>query len=75
MFVAHEFSFELDLGTLISPPVVVPRLSVDGLEITVPPKGQRPSFVATAPAAPAKASQLTEREITGTVISTSSTAV
>ena len=68
MFVAHAFSLELDLGSLISPPVVVPRLSVDGLEITVPPKGQRPSFVATAPAAPAKASRLTEREITGTVI-------
>lgn len=70
MFAAKSFSFDLDLGSVISPPVMVPLVSVDGLDIYVPPKGQRPSSVAstTAPAAPPKASRLALSEIADTVI-------
>jgi hypothetical protein len=52
IFVVKSFFFELDLGSLISPPIRVPRISVDGMEINIPPKGQRPSFTAGQAAAP-----------------------
>ena len=40
----QHFSFEVDLGALLDTPKTVHRVTLDGLEIQVPPKGERPSF-------------------------------
>jgi hypothetical protein len=47
MFAAKSFSFDLDIGSLIWRPVKVPRVFVDGMEINVPPKEQRPESAVT----------------------------
>jgi hypothetical protein len=39
-----HFSFEVDLGALLDTPKTVNRVTLDGLEIQIPPKGERPSF-------------------------------
>jgi hypothetical protein len=39
-----HFSFEADLGALFDTPKTVNRVTVDGLELQIPPKGERPSF-------------------------------
>ena len=38
-----HFGFEVDLGALLETPKTVHRVTLDGLEIQVPPKGQRPA--------------------------------
>ncbi len=43
LFVVSGFRFDLDLGTLLgSQRTVVPLVVLDGMQIQVPPKGQRP---------------------------------
>jgi hypothetical protein len=37
-----HFRFHLDLGLLTGPSKTVPRLELEGMEIAVPPKGERP---------------------------------
>ena len=44
MFALKHFSFEVDLGELRDTPKTVNRVMLDGLEIQVPPKGERPHF-------------------------------
>jgi hypothetical protein len=44
MFVMKEFAFEVDLGILFDSPKRVPMVSIAGMEITIPPKGDRPAF-------------------------------
>jgi len=44
MFVMKEFAFEVDLGILFDSQKRVPMVSISGMEITIPPKGQRPNF-------------------------------
>src|SRR6185295_4671741 len=44
MFVMKRFSFEVDLGTLFTPRKVVHNVTIDGMEINIPPKGQRPDL-------------------------------
>jgi len=39
-----HFSFEFDLGALLDTPKTVNRVTLDDLEIQIPPKGERPSF-------------------------------
>lgn len=39
-----HFSFEVDLGTLLDTAKTVNRIMLDGLEIQIPPKGERPRF-------------------------------
>ena len=39
-----HFTFELDLGTIMDSPKTVNRVTLDNLEIHIPPKGQRPDF-------------------------------
>jgi hypothetical protein len=48
MFVMKEFAFEVDLGILFDSPKRVPIVTVNGMEITVPPKGDRPDLGAEA---------------------------
>jgi len=44
MFAMKEFSFEVDLGTLFETPKIVRLVTLDGMEINIPPKGQRPTL-------------------------------
>jgi hypothetical protein len=44
MFSMKEFSFEVDLGTLFDDLKVVHLVTIDGMEINVPPKGERPKL-------------------------------
>jgi hypothetical protein len=42
----NRFSFDVDLGTVFQAPRVVQMVSLDGVEIHVPPKGERPQLSA-----------------------------
>src|SRR5678815_1955049 len=44
MFVMKKFAFEVDLGTLFDTPKRVPLVHVNGMEIAIPPKGERPDL-------------------------------
>jgi hypothetical protein len=44
MFLMKHFSFEVDLGSLFDVPKKVRRVTLDGMEINIPPKGERPKF-------------------------------
>jgi hypothetical protein len=44
MLSLKHFSFEFDLGALLDTPKTVNRVTLDDLEIQIPPKGERPSF-------------------------------
>jgi hypothetical protein len=44
MFVMKRFSFDVDLGTVFDTPKRVQLVTIDGMEINIPPKGQRPHF-------------------------------
>jgi hypothetical protein len=44
MFAIKRFSFDVDLATLFRSPMVVPFLSLDDMEIHIPPKGERPDL-------------------------------
>jgi len=44
IFALKHFSFEVDLGALLDTPKTVNLVTLDGLEIQIPPKGDRPSF-------------------------------
>jgi len=39
-----RFTFEVDLGELLDTPKTVNRVTLDGLEVQIPPKGERPSL-------------------------------
>ena len=42
MFVLGHFSFDVDLGTIFDPPRVIALVTLDGMQIHIPPKGDRP---------------------------------
>jgi hypothetical protein len=44
MFAMKRFNFEVDLGTLFDETKVVSLVTLDGMEITIPPKGERPQY-------------------------------
>jgi hypothetical protein len=44
MFAMKKFSFEVDLGTLFDETKVVSQVMLDGMEINIPPKGERPQY-------------------------------
>ena len=44
MLKIQKFSCNVDLGTLFNTPKIVPLVTLDGLEINVPPKGERPDL-------------------------------
>jgi len=46
LFVMKEFVFEVDLDILFAASKRVPMVHVKGMEITIPPKGERPDFTA-----------------------------
>ena len=45
-FAMKKFRFEVDLGTLFDTPKTVPSVLLEGMEITIPPKDERPNFSA-----------------------------
>lgn len=49
-----KFSFEVDLGSLWERPALVRRVRLEGLEINLPPKGQRPSMSGKPAEAPSE---------------------
>lgn len=44
MFVMKAFTFDVDIGTLFDRQKMVHSVTIDGMEINIPPKGQRPHF-------------------------------
>src|SRR5678815_598267 len=44
MFAMRKFSFKVDVGKLFEKTKVVRQVILDGMEITIPPPGQRPDF-------------------------------
>jgi len=44
MFVMKNFTCEVDLGTLFDSPKTVRSVSISGMEINIPPKGDRPDL-------------------------------
>jgi hypothetical protein len=48
MFVMKRFTFDIDLRVLLDSPRRVPLVTIDGMEITLPPKGERPNFKAAS---------------------------
>jgi len=44
MFAMKRFNFEVDLGTLFEDTKVVSLVTLEGMEITIPPKGERPQY-------------------------------
>jgi hypothetical protein len=56
MLSMKKFSFDVDLGTLFDETTIVRRVTIDGLDINVPPKGERPQLDSGADetAAPAR---------------------
>lgn len=44
MLTMKKFAFDVDLGALFGSPKRVPLVTLEGLEIAVPPSGQRPSL-------------------------------
>ncbi|MEO7652325.1 MAG: hypothetical protein ABIZ80_17815, partial [Bryobacteraceae bacterium] len=46
MFVLKRFSFDVDLGVVFNTPRVVALVTLDGMSIHIPPKGERPNFSA-----------------------------
>jgi hypothetical protein len=59
MFVMHKFRFDVDLGKLFDTPKMVPLVTLDGMEITLPPKGQRPKLSRSDGGADTEKSQAT----------------
>jgi hypothetical protein len=44
MFTMKQFNFEVDLGTLFDTPKIVHLVTLEGMEINIPPKGERPTL-------------------------------
>jgi hypothetical protein len=44
LFSIHTFSGEVSLDSLLHPPVQVSVVTIDGMEIRIPPRGERPSL-------------------------------
>jgi len=44
MFVMKRFTFDVDLGTVFNSPKRVQLVTIDGMEVNVPPKGDRPDL-------------------------------
>jgi hypothetical protein len=51
MFTIKKFGFDVDLGTVFGSQKKLPLVTLDGIEINIPPKGERPSFRSSSVAA------------------------
>lgn len=49
MFAIKKFHFDVDLGLLLGKNKKVPLVQLDGMEINVPPKGERPALNSASP--------------------------
>src|SRR5689334_6056729 len=56
MFAIKHFQFDVDLGLLFGTTKRVPLVQLDGMEIYVPPKGERPKLTSPQHAAPTSGS-------------------
>jgi hypothetical protein len=48
MFIMKRFSFEVDLSTVFDSPKRIQMVTIDGMEINIPPKGERPEMMANS---------------------------
>ena len=44
MFAVEHFRFDVDIGALLDSPKTINRVTLEGLEIQIPPKGERPNL-------------------------------
>jgi len=58
-----RFTFEVDLGELLDTPKTVNRVTLDGLEVQIPPKGERPSLATQESSKEAQAENAASRVI------------
>jgi hypothetical protein len=71
MFAMDRFRFDIDLGRLFDTPKVIPRVTLSGMTIHVPPKGERPALGAPgAQAQPAPSASSTPSVLIDEVIVT-----
>ena len=49
MLTMKEFSFDVDLASVLAPTKVVQLVEIRGMEINIPPKGQRPQLTGDSP--------------------------
>ncbi len=49
MFKMRKFQFDVDLGTLFGSTKIVPEVRLQGMEISIPPKGERPEMNSGGP--------------------------
>lgn len=65
MFQIHRFHFEVELNTLWEQPAIVRTVRLDGLQLAIPPKGERPSLRAAKAAASNPPEALPEQPAAG----------
>ena len=77
MFTIKKFHFDVDLALLFGKNKTVPLVQLDGMEIYVPPKGERPALNSTAPrrAEPAKENSDTSKVVIEEVLINDATLV
>lgn len=63
-----SFRFEIDLGALVEPRRRVARITLNGMQITIPPKGSGPRFGASKQEVPAAEAKAGENKASGTVV-------
>lgn len=59
----RDFRFDVDLGTIFDPVKVVHLVRIDGMQINVPPKGERPALGAAVPSGGADATSAEASDI------------
>jgi hypothetical protein len=57
LFALRRFSFDMDLGTLFEDQKIIELVSIEGMQINVPPKGERRSLTPSQPPAGASSPQ------------------
>ena len=68
MFAIKHFRFAVNLAVLFEPTKRVPLVELDGMEIYIPPKGERPKFKSDAPAGNPGEPHVQQREEHGAVL-------
>jgi hypothetical protein len=64
----QRFSFEVDLGTLFDEQKTVSRVALHGVEVNIPPPGQRPKMNAGAPSPPPDSTAQAEQARKATIL-------
>jgi hypothetical protein len=68
LFTLQSFRFEIDLGELLESRRRVARITLDGMQISIPPKGSRPHFASSKEGTPAARNREEAKKGSGSVI-------